>query len=194
MPTTNLPGYSYGDRDLPTSPVTLAELDHLEATVLWSEDDEAALRTAGEVLAGRTEEVLDVWYGFVASHPHLLAHFADPTGQPIEAYLGRVRERFGQWILDTCTRPHDQAWLDQQHELARRHHTHKNATDDVDSTPLIPARYLIAFIHPLTATMRPFLAAEGHSDDEVDAMHAAWCKAVTLTAALWCQPHAADAW
>ena len=42
--------------------------------------------------------------------------------------------------------------------------------------------------------MRPFLAAGGHNDSEVDAMHQAWFKAVTLQIALWSQPYADTAW
>ena len=37
--------------------------------------------------------------------------------------------------------------------------------------------------------MKPFLAKRGHSAAEVEAMHLAWFKAVTLTAALWTQPY-----
>ena len=46
----------------------------------------------------------------------------------------------------------------------------------------------------MTATIRDFLAAKGHTDAEVDAMHTAWFKAVTLTVALWAQPYAPDTW
>lgn len=42
-------GYTY-DTPLPTSPVTPADLDLLLATLLWTEDDAAALRRAGAVL------------------------------------------------------------------------------------------------------------------------------------------------
>jgi hypothetical protein len=43
------------------------------------------------------------------------------------------------------------------------------------------------------ATIRPFLAARGHSPAEVEAMFNAWLKAVTLQAALWCAPYLAPA-
>ncbi|MCP2318010.1 Protoglobin [Nocardia amikacinitolerans] len=70
----------------------------------------------------------------------------------------------------------------------------KNQTDHADSVPHIPLRYLIAFIYPITATIRPFLAAGGHDDDQVEAMYQAWFKAVTLQIALWSQPYAVSAW
>jgi hypothetical protein len=187
----DLPGYSYGEPGLARSVVTLSELDKLKASVLFDSADEAALAEAGRVLVDQVDDVLDVWYGFVGSHAHLLAYFSTPEGQPISDYLARVRPRFGQWILDTCSRPYDQVWLDYQQEIALRHTAiGKNRTDDVHSAPLIPLRYLVCFIYPITATIRPFLAARGHSPDQVEQMFQAWFKSVTLQIALWCRPYA----
>lgn len=183
------PGCIY-DTNPTRSPVGMQELDELKAALLFGPTDEAALRQAGEVLEDQVEQVLDVWYGFVASHPHLVAYFSDPDGKPINEYLDRVRGRFGQWILDTCRRPYDQAWLDYQEEIALRHtHEKKNATDNADAPNNIPLRYLIAFVYPITATMRDFLAAKGHDADQVEAMYQAWFKAVTLHVALWARPY-----
>ncbi|GAA1340543.1 protoglobin domain-containing protein [Saccharothrix algeriensis] len=191
----DIPGYLHDDAALAPSPVTKDDLDKLLASVLFGPEDQAALRTAGEVLGGQVEQVLDVWYGFVGSHPHLLAYFSTPSGEPIGEYLDRVRARFGRWIIDTCTRTYDEQWLAYQQEIALRHtREKKNATDGVDSTPYIPLRYLIAFIYPITATIRPFLAANGHDEAEVEAMFQAWFKAVTLQIALWSQPYAGTAW
>ena len=139
LPDTSvqIPGYSYSAAELDRSPVSQQALAELKASVLFGPDDEQALRMAGETLADQVEDVLDVWYGFVGSHPHLVAYFATPEGEPIAEYLQRVRGRFGQWILDTCNRPYDQAWLDYQHEIALRHtEAKKNRTDDVTSVPL----------------------------------------------------------
>lgn len=191
MQTAEIPGYSYGRAG--RSPLTPDDLALLKQSVLFGPEDEAALRQAGEVLAGQVEDVLDVWYGFVASHPHLVHYFTGPDGQPIGAYLEAVRKRFGQWILDTCNRPYDQAWLDYQHEIGLRHNeAKKNQTDGVDSVPNIPLRYLIAFIYPITATIKPFLAKRGHSAEDVDRMHQAWFKSVTMQVALWAQPYVKD--
>lgn len=77
------------------------------------------------MLEDQIDEVLDLWYGFVGSHPHL--YFQGPDGQPIQAYLERVRARLDQWILDTCRRPYDQDWLNYRMEIGLRHHrTKKN--------------------------------------------------------------------
>ena len=190
---TLIPGYTYGTEQVAKSPIGLEDLNKLKTTVMFTSADEEALRMAGDVLEDQVEDVLDVWYGFVADHPHLLAYFSTPDGHPIQEYLDRVRERFGQWILDTCRRPYDQEWLDYQQEIALRHTPEKkNVTDNANSVDNIPLRYVIAFIYPVTATLRPFLAKKGHSADQVEAMYQAWFKSVTMQIALWSQPYTRD--
>ncbi|HEY8491325.1 MAG TPA: protoglobin domain-containing protein [Dehalococcoidia bacterium] len=190
MSTAPIPGYTYGTEAAARSPLTLEDLERLKQAVLFGDDDAAALRQAGRVLADQVEDVLDVWYGFVAAHPFLVHYFSGPDGRPDGEYLAAVRKRFGQWILDTCTRPYDRAWLDYQEEIALRHHrSKKNRTDGVRSVPNVDLRYIIALIYPITATMRPFLAKKGHSPEEVERMHQAWFKAVVLQASLWSRPY-----
>jgi hypothetical protein len=185
-----IPGYTYGTTLVAQSPVSMEEFDLLKQTVLFTEEDVRYLRMAGEVLADQVEDVLDLWYGFVASHPHLVYYFSGPDGQPDGRYLASVRSRFGQWILDTCNRSYDQHWLNYQHEIGLRHHrTKKNRTDGVQSVPEVPMRYLVAFIYPITATIKAFLAKKGHSAEDVDKMHQAWFKSVVLQTALWCYPY-----
>ena len=53
---------------------------------------------------------------------------------------------------------------------------------------------MVAFIYPATATVREFLANKGHSPMEIEGMHQAWFKAVTMSVALWCQAHAPESW
>jgi len=192
--STTIPGYDYGS--VPTSPVRRQDLDLLLDTLLWSDDDTKALRQAGEVLADQIDAVLDLWYGYVGSKPHLLAMFQGPDGQPNAGYLDAVRARFGQWIRDLTTRDFDEAWLAYQEEIGRRHHdSKKNLTDGVDSPArYVPLRYMVAFIWPITATIRDFLAAKGHSAAEVDRMHTAWFKAVTLSTVLWVRPYNERLW
>jgi Protoglobin len=193
MSETAIRGYTYGAVE--PSPVTAAEFDELKASVLFGPDDEEALHEAGKLLADRVEDVLDVWYGFVGSNHHLVAQFAGPDGQPDAEYLAAVRGRFGQWIVDTCDRPYDADWLAYQHEIALRHTSErKNATDGVESTPYVPLRHLIALIYPITATIRPFLAADGVPPARVDAMHEAWRKSVTMQVALWARAYAEESW
>jgi Protoglobin len=185
------PGYTYGTGGVTRSPLSLEDLDLLERTVMFTEEDERYLRMAGDVLEGQTEQILDLWYDFVGGNPHLVYYFSDvETKEPNSEYLARVRERFGRWILDTCRRPYDQEWLDYQHEIALRHtRAKKNETDGAYDTPdYIPLRCLVAFIYPITATIKPFLANEGHGPEEVDKMHDAWFKSVVLQVTLWSQP------
>lgn len=192
MSTTTIPGYTYATT-VALSPLTADDFEHLKQSVLFSEEDVRYLRQAGEVLVDQIENVLDVWYGFVASHPHLVYYFSDGRGNPNGEYLGAVRQRFGQWILDTCNRPYDQTWLNYQQEIGLRHHrTKKNQIDGVESVPHIPLRYLIAFIYPITATIKPFLAKKGHSDEAVEKMHQAWFKSLVMQVALWSAPYVKD--
>jgi Protoglobin len=190
---TDIPGYTYGTDAVPRSPVSLDELELLQATLLLGEDDRAALRRSGDILAPQVENILDVWYGFVGANPHLLAAFTGPDGQPDQAYLAAVRRRFGRWILDTARADYDQAWLDYQHELGLRHHrSGKNRTDGARAADHIPLRYVLALLVPITTTLKPFLAEGGAEADEVEAMHQAWVKAVLLQVILWSHPYVRD--
>ncbi len=49
--------------------------------------------------------------------------------------------------------------------------------------------YLIAFIYPITATLRTFLEKKGHSPEQVEKMQDAWRKSVVLQVVLWSQPY-----
>jgi hypothetical protein len=191
MAERSISGYTYGTAAVPRSPVTLEEFEHLKQTVLFGPDDEAALRQSRDILADQVEQILDVWYGFVGSHPFLLAAFCDPaTGQPDQRYLAAVRQRFGQWILDTAAANYDQAWLDYQHEIGLRHHrTRKNQTDGVRAAENVPYRYLPTLVYPIVATLKPFLAQKGHGPEEVERMHQAWLKSVLLQVTLWSYPY-----
>ncbi len=190
----SIPGYTYGTRDVARSPLSLTDFELMKKSVTFGDDDVRYLRISHEVLKDQVENILDVWYGFVASNPHLLASFSGKTdGKPIGDYLGAVRRRFGQWILDTSRADYDQAWLDYQHEIGLRHHrAKKNRTDGVDSTNIVPFRDLFALVFPITLTLKPFLAGKGHSPDDVDRMHAAWLKSCLLQVTLWSHPYVKD--
>ena len=98
-------------------------------------------------------------------------------------------------VLDGDLIPYPPQTRDYQHEIALRHTAaKKNVTDGVGAVPMIELRYMIAFIVPITVTMRDFLAAKGHAREQVDAMHAAWFKAVVLHVTLWARPYAPEVW
>lgn len=176
------------------SPVTPAEFELMKKTALFGDDDVHALRLSHDVLHDQVEAILDVWYGFVGSQPHLLASFSHPvSGQPQGEYLAGVRKRFGQWILDTAQANYDQRWLDYQHQIGLRHHrTAKNRTDGAEASPIVPFRDLFALIFPVTVTLKPFLAKKGHSAEQVEQMHAAWLKSCLLQLTLWSHPYVKD--
>mgnify|MGYP000563184485 CR=1 FL=1 len=189
--SSDIPGYAYGDESLPEPPIDAEEFDRLKQAVMFTEEDEEYLRMAGEVLEPQIDEILDLWYGFVADHDFLVEYFADAdTGEPIDEYLDRVRERFGQWIRDTCNGPYDEEWLTYQFEIARRHHRMgKNEADDVNAVPHIHLRYVIAFVYPITATIKGFLENGDHDREDVEKMYDAWFKSVTLQVSLWSHPY-----
>ncbi len=191
MSQTSIPGYTYGTSAVPHSPLSLEDFEKLKQSVLFSDEDSNYLRMSYDVLNDQVEAILDVWYGFVASHPFLVHFFSGKaTGQPDGHYLTAVRKRFGQWILDTAKANYDQTWLDYQYEIGLRHHRGgKNCTDGVNSVDNINYRYLPALLYPITTTLKPFLAKKGHSAEEVNKMHQAWLKSVLLQVILWSQPY-----
>ena len=189
--TTTIPGYTLGTPAIARSPVSLADFDLIKQSVLFGPDDVTALRASHDILEPHVEDILDVWYGFVGDHPHLLASFTHKTdGKPLEGYLAAVRKRFGRWILDTARAEYNQAWLDYQHEIGLRHHrAKKGRTDNAPSTAIVPFRDLFALVFPITFTLRPFLAKSGHKADEVETMYAAWLKSCLLQVTLWSHPY-----
>lgn len=192
--TATIPGYTYGTGAVARSPVTLADFERMKQSVLFGDEDVKLLRLSGDVLKNQIEAVLDVWYGFVGANPHLLASFSSRSdGRPLTDYLGAVRKRFGQWILDTARAEYDQPWLDYQHEIGLRHYrTKKNRTDNAASAEIVPFRDLFLLVFPITFTLKPFLGKKGHSAEEVEKMYAAWVKSCLLQVTLWSRPYVKD--
>ena len=186
-------GYTYGDASIGVSPITMEELELLKTSVGFSKEDERSLRLAGEVLADQVTAIVTRWRNeIIASIPHLARHSRSLQGDKLPGYLAQSNRRFEQWILDTCQREYDQDWLNYQHEIALRHTSvKKNRTDGVESTAFVPYRDVAAFTSVLIETMKPYLAAKGNSEAEVNAMHAAWAKSLQLQIALWAQGYMA---
>ncbi len=186
-----IPGYDYASPSLSPSPVSLDELASLKVSVGFTDEDERYLHMAGEVLADQTRQIVLHWRsGIIARIPNLARHSRSPDGQPLPEYLAASNLRFEQWILDTCLRPYDQDWINYQQEIALRHTSvRKNQTDNVQSTPYVPLRDILAFLAVINETIRPYLAAKGHAAEEVEKMHLAWCKSMQVQAALWAAPY-----
>ena len=186
-----IPGYTYGGAEVAQSPVWMAQLDELRTSTGFTDEDQHYLQLAGEVLSGQTRQIVAHWRSqIIAGIPHLSRHSKTPEGNPIPEYLAKSNLRFEQWILDTCLRPYDQEWINYQHEIALRHTAaKKNKTDGVRSTPHVPFRDIIAFVAVMNETIKPYLAAKGHSSEEVEKMHRAWSKSLQLQLALWANPY-----
>jgi hypothetical protein len=189
-----VPGYTYGQRTLAKAPYTMADLQALQKSLLFTDEDVKALRQSKAILADQTDAILDVWYGFVASTPELVYFFSDAkTGKPDGPYLEAVRKRFALWILDTADASYDQNWLDWQYEIGLRHNRiKKNKTDRAPSVAQVNFRYIPALTIPITTTLKPFLAKKGASAADVEKMHAAWVKSVLMQSILWSQPYIKD--
>lgn len=185
--TDNIPGYSYGQSTAAGSSVTAADLMALKESAQFTDQDVEYLRLAGEVLEDQTREIVSKWRSeIIASIPNLARHSRDLNGNALPEYLAASNLRFERWILDTCRRPYDQNWIDYQQEIARRHTSAgKNNTDSARSTDHVPLRDIIAFVAVMNRTLRPFLAAKGHDEDVVNAMHTAWQKSLQIQIALW---------
>lgn len=188
-------GYDYGAKELATSPVSMNELEQLKQTITLDSDDMKYLRIAGEVLETQTEAVVTLWRGVISSTPHLSYYFKDAQGKVDEQYKEKVKERFKQWILDVCYKPYDQDWLNYQHEIGLRHmEAKKNKTDNVNTPPHIPMRYVLAFTAVVNDTIKPFLAKGGYSLGVIEKMHKAWYKAVLLHVILWTRAYCDSGW
>jgi hypothetical protein len=98
-----------------------------------------------------------------------------------------------RWVTDTCRRPFDQVWLDYQYEIGLRHTpAKKNATDRAATPPLVPLRYMIAFIVPVVAAAKKRFDSRAATAGDAERMHAAWTKAVVLSIAIWAMPYARE--
>jgi Protoglobin len=193
---TEIPGYDYGTPRAAHSPLKLNELRELEATVGWTRQDDEALKMVGEVLRDQAEALVDHWRGHIAEQAHLVKWFFGPDGTPDDNYKTAVKKRFVQWVIDACTKPRDQAWLDYQEEIGLRHTpAKKNRTDRTATPSVVPLRYLFAFIAPTILDAKVFLAKKGHTARDVEMMHEAWTKTVVLHLTLWSRSYAkAELW
>ncbi len=188
----HIPGYTYGTSQVAPSAISMKELEDLKISAGFTAEDQRYLQLAGTVLEDQTRQIVEHWRsGIIAGIPNLARHSQTPEGEANPAYLAKSNLRFQQWILDTSLRPYDQAWLDYQQEIALGHTSlKKNQTDHVRSTSHVPLRDILAFMAVINETIKPYLAAKGHSTKEVEGMHRAWCKYMQLQSALWSKLYA----
>lgn len=183
-------GYTYGTDEAARSPLTLEDLMRLKAAVGFTAADEAALKDAAKILANQADDMVTAWRKQLSQQPWLRGYSGHPDGTPNPEYSAASKPRFDRWIIDACTRPLDQSWLNYQEEIGLRHtRAKKNMTDHADSLNYIPMRYLLAFTTVVITSSRDYLAAGGASEDDLKRMHAAFTKSVMLHVTVWTRPY-----
>jgi hypothetical protein len=187
----DLPGYNPGSPEVAKSPISMDELKELKASCLFTDEDMVYLRLSYDVLKDQAEDLVTMWRGIIAQHPHLARYGWDrDTGKTDTDYGAAVGKRFAQWVLDTARGQYDQKWLDYQYEIGLRHHrAKKNVTDHAHTATHIRGSDLIAFAAATVAPMRPYLEKAGHSADVAQRMQEAWWKSMILQVTLWSQPY-----
>jgi pimeloyl-ACP methyl ester carboxylesterase len=186
----SISGYDYARPSVARSPVSLDELREIEASAGWSEGDAETLQRHGQIFKDNAEAMVDSWRAAIGSQPHLAKWFFGPDGKPDDDYKARIKKRFVQWVLDACFRPHDQAWLDYQEEIGLRHTpAKKNLTDGAHTPPVVPMRYLLAFVPMVTIGSRKFFAGHGLSPENLQELEDAWSRTVQLHITLWSRPY-----
>jgi hypothetical protein len=185
-------GYDYG-AGVARSPLSMEELRELEQTVGWSEVDAEVLQRHVAIFEQHAEEMVEVWREAIGSQPHLVKWFFGPDGKRDAEYAAKVKPRFVQWVLDVALRPHDRAWLDYQEEIGLRHTpAKKNKTDGRQTPPLVPLRYLLAFVPAVTMGARSFFVRHAITGHALRQLEDAWSKAVQLYVVLWTRPYAKE--
>jgi len=189
MTSTDIPGYGFGSAEAAQSPLSMEDLLHVEQALGWTSEDEQRLRNHAELFRSQAEQMIESWRAVIARQPHLSQWFAGPDGKPDEEYKAGVKRRFVQWVVDVATRPHDRAWLNYQEEIGLRHTPEKkNKADGGHTPPLVPLRYLLAFV-PVVTDVRRCLEAAIADPAELTAVEQAWTKAVHLHVTLWSRPY-----
>jgi hypothetical protein len=187
-PGSDIPGYDFGSPQSARSPVSAEELRDLEQTVGWTANDEHLLRKHVTLFQAQAENMVNAWRAVIGAQPHLAKWFFGPGGTPDDGYKAAVKRRFVQWVVDVATRQHDRAWFDYQEEIGLRHTPEKkNKVDGRHTPPLVPLRYVMAFI-PVVAAVRRFFESAIQDRAELDALESAWAKAVHLHVTLWARP------
>ena len=117
----HIPGYTYGTQEAATSPLSLQDLQRLKEAVWLTPEDEQALREASEILARQADDMVTAWRARLGDLPFMRPYSGHPDGTPNPGYGAATKPRFDRFIIDACTRPLDQDWLNYQHEIGLRH-------------------------------------------------------------------------
>ncbi len=148
-----------------------AQIELLMSIGLFSADDEIALRKVWAILKDQTDDYLDMTLGMLAAYPalHREQYAVDFMDNPAQ-----LRDRFRQWLLETCFSPHEPRWMKPLYSEQLL----------PDSTWMPGFSHIVALTYPLAAMARPFLAAYEPDSQEIERMQCALLKAILLQVTL----------
>lgn len=179
--------YESTSAGMTSSTLSLRDLVLLKRMLLFTREDERYLQMAGEILSDQAEVILDIWYDHMVANDYL-AHYFTKDGQPDADYLNSLRPRFGDWIRQLCQPSRNNQWSKYEEAIAQRFREQPISAMGLDDIPVVFLRYLVTFIYPVTNAIRPFLGKHGHQPEDIEKMHQAWFKAVSLSVILWTYP------
>ncbi|WP_160712373.1 protoglobin domain-containing protein [Chitinophaga solisilvae] len=169
------------------SPVDAQTLIKIKRMMLFTHEDEQYLTMAGEVLAPHAEDILNKWYERIVSNNYLANYFTQ-SGAPDLNYVHSLRPHFREWISSLCRRSESMRWWEFEEKIIRQLQLRNIPVDDLDPLSPLFLRYLSTFVFPVSEAGRYFLNNTGYGSDDIEKMHQAWFKAVSLSALLWLYP------
>jgi len=189
-----VPGYTFGQ--VSRAPISEKDLQLMLDSVLWTKEDEDNRKVLGDIFKKHMKEILDAIVNYVGSREYLLYYFKDKSGTTtITEYVSNSVGRIAQWILDCCYRPLDQKFIDYQYEIGLRHTPlKKGKADNVQTVDLVHARYMVTFIFPFTAALKPFIQKEVEDFVLADKLYHTWFKLVTVCASIYIYPFVKEGW
>ena len=179
-----MPAYTYGTAAVATSRVSLKELEELKVSVGFTARGRA-LPSQGRGCRCQPAEIVAHWRSGIIHIPNLAATRELPLAnrsripcseqsafRAMDSGYLPASLRSGLAELSAGNRP--QAY-EPEEEPGRWRRVH----------PACPVPDIAAFVAGLNDTIKPYLANAGAPDEEVDAMHRAWCRSLQLQIALW---------
>jgi hypothetical protein len=97
----HIPAYLYGTAQVPKSPVSMREFVELQTSAGFPDEELRYLRLAGEVLRGRTRQIVEHRRaGIIAGIPNLARHSRAPEGDVLPSTWRRATFALssGYWI------------------------------------------------------------------------------------------------
>jgi hypothetical protein len=94
----DLSGYDPGSPEVAKSPISVEELNQLKASTLFTDTDVVYLRLSYDVLKDQAEDLVKMWRGIIALHPHLSAYIVRASPVPRAWRPLRVSQCWDEWL------------------------------------------------------------------------------------------------